>query len=163
MRIKKIVGFENYTVDTNGNIYNIKKNKYLKQSLTKDGYLVVGLHKNGKSKTMNVHRIVAETFILNPENKRTVNHKDENKQNNCVDNLEWATNYENTNYGTRNKRSSKILHDLADGTHVLCIESNKTYKTISEASRETGCDRRNIKRCCDKTQKTSLGLHWQYV
>ena len=65
------------------------------------------LRKNGEHHNFQVHRLVAEAFIPNPEGKETVNHKDENKLNNCVDNLEWMTVKENSNYGTRNMRMAE--------------------------------------------------------
>ena len=69
----------------------------------------VYLSKNGKTKAEYVHRLVALAFIPNPDNKPQVNHKDENKQNNYVDNLEWATCKENVNYGTRSTRQSETI------------------------------------------------------
>ena len=75
----------------------INREKMLKQNLTKKGYCNVKLYKNGKGETYKIHRLVAETFIPNPENKPQVNHIDGNKQNNCVSNLEWNTNEENFN------------------------------------------------------------------
>ena len=72
-------------------------------------YLAVTLSKQGKRKMYSLHRLVAETFIPNPNNYPCVNHLDENKQNNSVDNLEWCTYKYNCNYGTRNERISKAL------------------------------------------------------
>lgn len=98
--LKPINGFEGYLISSeNGQIYsNVKgKNMFPLKTFTKpDGYLAVSLWDNSirgnkKRKTFLVHRLVAETFIPNTYNKPTVNHKDGNKQNNCVDNLEWAT------------------------------------------------------------------------
>lgn len=80
---------------------NASKEIILKQSEDKDGYLLVGLHKNGKSKTVRVSRIVAKAFIPNPNEYPEVNHKDENNQNNRVDNLEWCTTQYNLTYGHR--------------------------------------------------------------
>lgn len=80
---------------------NASKEIILKQSEDKDGYLLVGLHKNGKSKTVRVSRIVAKAFIPNPNEYPDVNHKDENNQNNRVDNLEWCTTQYNLTYGHR--------------------------------------------------------------
>ena len=75
-------------------------NKEIIKVFTKlpNGYLKVGLSKNGKTKYYFVHRLVAETFIDNPENKPCINHKDCDKKNNCVDNLEWCTYKENNSY-----------------------------------------------------------------
>ena len=97
---KDVVGYEGlYQVNKNGQIYSLISNKTLKffyrGSRQDNKYLVVELHKNKKGKTISVHRIVAEAFIPNPNNLPCVNHKDGNKYNNCVDNLEWCTYSEN--------------------------------------------------------------------
>ena len=162
--VKKISGFNRYTISTDGEIFDCIKNKYIKQSKNKDGYLFVNLISDkGERKPKLVHRLVAESFILNYSNKKTVNHKDENKQNNNVSNLSWATNYENTNYGTRNERSRKILLEKAIGKKVRCVETNSIYDTISKASRETGIDRGSIRKACNGKLKTAGKLHWEFV
>lgn len=78
--------------------------RILKQTFNFRGYLKVGLSKDNKTKHVFVHRLVAGAFIDNPNNYPQVNHKDEDKTNNCVDNLEWCTNLYNANYGTRRKQ-----------------------------------------------------------
>ena len=81
-----------------------RKGQLLKQSLKKNGYLQVTLTHNNIRKYIGVHRLVAQTFIPNPNNLPVVNHKDENPLNNCVNNLEWCTQKYNCNYGTRNSK-----------------------------------------------------------
>lgn len=102
---KDIQGYEGlYQVSNLGNVKSLKTNKnlyYSKSTRTKN-YLKVLLVKNGIRKSLYVHRLVAETFIDNPENKLIVNHKDYNPMNNKANNLEWCTYKENNNYGTRN-------------------------------------------------------------
>lgn len=91
-QIKPIKGFENlYTIDSSGRVFGIKFNRYLKLQKDKDGYLHCGLCKNNKAKTYKVHRLVAITFIPNPNNLPQVNHIDANKANNNVSNLEWSS------------------------------------------------------------------------
>ena len=86
--------------------------KILVQNIGKLGYAYVNLHLNGKMKTIKTHRLVAEAFIPNPENKPMVNHKDEVKNNNAVENLEWCDAKYNINYGTRTARMIKNHKDF---------------------------------------------------
>lgn len=95
------------TTNFNGKSYT-KRERILKQGTRPNGYKCVVLRKNNKSTSFLVHRLVAETFLPNPSNLPCVNHKDENKSNNSVDNLEWCTRLYNDNYGTRNIRLSNI-------------------------------------------------------
>ena len=97
---KVIESCPNYAITDDGKVWSFKSNKFLKQKIDKYGYACVSLRRNGKNWTVTVHRLVAEAFIPNPDNKPTVNHKDENKLNNSVTNLEWMTVNENNNYGT---------------------------------------------------------------
>jgi len=84
-----------YCVDENGNVFSSFSNKYLKLSKSKTGYLVVNVRVGGLRQPVYVHRLVAEAFIPNPDNKPFVNHKDGNKENNTLLNLEWVTDQEN--------------------------------------------------------------------
>jgi hypothetical protein len=112
---KDIKNYEGlYQISTLGRIKSFpRKGTYKNAKILKpykDGgnyYYVIGLHKNGKRKYKAIHRLVAETFIPNPNNYPLVNHKDENKLNNCVDNLEWCTHKYNSNYGKANLIMSK--------------------------------------------------------
>lgn len=102
----------NYEVSDKGNIKSVNyrgtgKSAIRKQSISKNGYMRVILSDNGKNKTYFVHRLVAAAFIPNPDNLPQVNHKDENKSNNHVNNLEWCDNTYNHNFGTRNYRANK--------------------------------------------------------
>lgn len=110
---KDIPGYEGkYEVSNLGNVRSLNYNhtgeiKLLKQGTNKKGYKLVNLCKNGKQKCYLIHRLVAMTFIPNPNNLPIINHKDENKVNNNVKNLEWCTIAYNNNYGTRNERTSE--------------------------------------------------------
>lgn len=98
------------SVNDNGRQYNKPlKAKQMKQSVHTKGYKTVALTKDGKTKTMFVHRIVAEAFIENKDGLPMVNHKDEDKTNNFVENLEWCTNEYNLKYGTARKRQAKSI------------------------------------------------------
>jgi hypothetical protein len=93
---KKIVGYENYEVSDCGNVRNSKTGRVLKQGLSSSGYYTVSLHKDGKAKTMSTHRLVAEAFLVNPDNKPCVDHIDNIKTDNRLTNLRFATNKENS-------------------------------------------------------------------
>lgn len=97
----------NYLVFDCGEIFSLYSNKFLTHKLDKGGYHCVNIKVNGKTAYRRIHRMVAITFIDNPKNLLQVNHKDENKNNNNVSNLEWITPKDNCNYGSRNKRISK--------------------------------------------------------
>lgn len=105
---KSVKGYKNlYEISNYGRLFSYKSNKILKYSVKTNGYLKYRLSKNGKQFEMSVHRLVAQAFISNPSNLPQVNHIDEDKTNNCADNLEWCTAKENSNYGTRIKRISE--------------------------------------------------------
>jgi hypothetical protein len=115
-----------YQASNKGKIKNIKRNKIKKQTINKDGYYVVKLSKNNKKKVFLVHRLIAETFLDYQKFKYTekdfnnvfdkkdlvINHKDENKLNNNVNNLEWCTNLYNVNYSSKKTKKRNIKEDL---------------------------------------------------
>ena len=94
--------YTNYQVNDIGQVYNTVTKNTLTRSFNKKGYPIVGISINGKTRSKTVHRLVAKAFIPNPENKLTVNHKDGNKSNNNVSNLEWMTHKENIKHGWDN-------------------------------------------------------------
>lgn len=134
--------------------------KIRKPQLTKYGYYRIGLTKNHKQTYYSVHRLVAEAFIPNPGNLSQINHKDENKANNEVDNREWCDAKYNANYGTRNKRTGE-----KQMKQVMCIETKTIYSSLTEASRQTGLSIGNISSICNNRKwfKTAGGYHWKYV
>lgn len=119
----------------------------LKFSKINSGYLTVTLSKDGKEKQYLIHRLVAETFIPNPKHLSQVNHKDENKLNNRLSNLEWCTERYNTNYGTAMERSAnKRGHAVVLLTKErVCVAE---FKSTREAARKTGHDHTYIADCC---------------
>ena len=113
-----------------------REGRVLKYGYTNEGYKMVLLYKNANSVKFLVHRLVAQTFIPNPDNKPQVNHKDETQGNNNVNNLEWVTASENVNYGTRNERMAKTHYKK-----IKVIYSDDTYEiweSTSSFAREYG-------------------------
>ena len=156
--MKDIKGYEGlYAIDEDGNVWSYRRNKFLKHTLNNSGYHMVNLCVDDKRKKCLIHRLVAEAFIPNPDNKPQVNHKDEDKSNNCGSNLEWCSIEYNNNYGTRVKRGvEKRLKP------VYCIELDKTFKSQTEAAEELGINRGNISHCCRGKLKTTGGYHFRY-
>ena len=156
----EIEGFENYEVSNLGKIRNIKSGRTLKPSLNQSGYLGLRLCGHDKRKYLLLHRILATAFIDNPEGKPQVNHIDENKLNNDLNNLEWCTARENATHGTRTKRSAEkrsievIQLDL-DG-NVLNV-----FKSMKQAGQETGVDAGDISRCCNGKLKRAGHFKWR--
>ena len=168
---KAIAGYDGqYEVSDLGRIKSLKyaKEKILKPRKNLGGYLQVILHKDGNSKTITVHRLVATAFISNPGNLETVNHKDEVKTNNAVSNLEWMSREDNNNYGTRNKRVSEArLNHPAFSNQVQMFNKQTgellaTFPSLMEAKRVTGIDKSHISACCLGKLKSAGGYIWKY-
>ena len=132
-----IVGFENYLIYPDGTVINSKKGNVLTHSLNENGYLYVSLWKNNRANPRTVHRLVAEAFIPNPENKPIVNHKDANRANPHVDNLEWVTIQENKNHAVKNGlMPSGENSKLAKLTKLQVIAIRRLYRMNPTFNRE---------------------------
>ena len=132
---KDINGYDGfYRISNLGRVKSARYNRYLKLFFNKKGYARINLNKKGKLKTYRVHRLVAQAFIPNPNNKPQVNHKDGNKRNNCVDNLEWVTNEENYEHAIKN---NLISHQEKPVALIINGKEIARYKSISEASKMT--------------------------
>lgn len=120
-----------YLVSRDGRIKSLKANRpvILKPRINHDGYVWYILQINKKPHSLRAHRIVAETFIPNPENKSTVNHKDGNKKNNCVENLEWATREEQMQHAYQHALK-KPVRGVLQGNHVLTEEEVREIRRI---------------------------------
>lgn len=132
------------------------KTQIMKQTEVADGYFAVRLKKTGSTKLFRVHRLVAETFIPNPNNYKLVNHKDENKKNNCVSNLEWCTAKYNICYGSNLEKKQKKTYQYDKKFNLI-----RVWKSTMEAHKN-GYNNSNICRCCNKKRKTHKGYIWSY-
>lgn len=167
---KFIDGYNRYQVSTLGRVKSFaqsKVGKLLTLSTDHKGYNVVTLYDNtGNRKTIKVHRLVAMAFLVNPKDLPEVNHKDENKTNNCVDNLEWCSTHYNNLYGTRIERASLSNQCCATTSKkVYSVDLNgniEYFNSIGEAERITGLNHCNIVRALKGRCKTCGRRKWYY-
>lgn len=145
----------------------------------KDGYLSVTfcVHSKGKAKTFKVHRLVAQAFIPNPENKPQVNHKDGNKENNSVQNLEWVTGKENIQHayktnlmnqsGKNNAMYGRLGADNPNSIPIIQLnkytnQKIKEYDSMASAGRELCVNTGKICECCKGKRLSAYGYKWEY-
>lgn len=164
---RKIAGLH-YTVSKSGEIINRETGHKLKQFPSTAGYLSVGMSKEGKTKTYSVHRLVAKAFIPNPENKPEVNHKDGNKFNNNVDNLEWVTGAENKRHcrevlGKINRNPDTTAANKATKKRVRCVNTGVEYESITCAAKAIGASQGMVSSQLTGRNKTCKGLVFEYV
>ena len=159
-----IKGYEGlYEVSDKGMVKSIGygKERILSPGKLQNGYLRVNLCKNGEKKNLLVHRLVAQAFIPNPDNLPQVNHRDEDKTNNSVQNLEWCDRKYNNNYGNRNqmvsmKLSKPVLQYTKSGEFV------KEWKSATYVQRTIGYFQNYISYCCNGKYKSAYGYIWKY-
>ena len=177
---RDIKGWEGlYQVSNKGNVkslertvrsgkgYRVTKEIILKPKKTISGYLYVGLWKESKVKRHYIHRLVAEAFLENTENLSEINHIDENKENNCVENLEWCSSKYNCNHGTRNRRIAEANTNHPKMSKPVIAISKESglileYPSTHEASRQLGIAQQSIVECCKGRLKTSGSFYWMY-
>lgn len=124
---KEIKDFPNYSINCQGHILNTKRGSSLKPYFNNQGYPVVQLSKDGKVYNKSVHRLVAETFLDNPDNKPQVNHIDGNRSNYSYMNLEWVTNQENVTHGNNRRNNSKVSKKK-----IMKLYKQGQYKQIED-------------------------------
>jgi len=165
---RDITGYEGkYQISSDGRVKSMNYNhkgraKILKPTINNTGYKKVNLYNNGKAKIVFVHRLVAEAFIPNPNNMPVVNHKDENKLNNQVDNLEWCTIGYNVTYGTAidrriEKTSKKVAQYNEDGSLV------KIWKNTKEVNQWYKTNPTSIAKVCKGEKDSYYGYIWKYI
>lgn len=167
---KRIVGFENYAVEENGTVINTVTNHIKTPCDNNRGYLYVDLYNGNKRKRKCIHRLVAEVFIPNPENKPYVNHIDGNTHNNSVENLEWCTPLENVEHASKiikTMKQYKIANDRRK-QKIKMIDKNRGWEvaiftSIREAERSTCIPASNIVACLKGRQAYTKDYKWCYV
>lgn len=151
--------------------------KIRKLNPDKDGYLNITLSNKGKVKTFKIHRLVAEAFIPNPNNLPEVNHKDGDKTNNNVDNLEWCTRKENQKHafriglinqnGERNHMYGKLGADNPNSIPIYQLNKNtgdiiREYDSLASAGRDLGVNTGKICLVCQGKRNSAYGYKWKY-
>ena len=167
---KDIEGYPDYKVSSLGRVKSLKfgKEKILKSGKNKKGYLQVALCKEGKLKTFKVHRLVAEAFIPNPDNKPHLDHINTDRTDNRAENLSWVTHKENCNnpitienyskckLGLLNHITKPIVQFTKDGKFV------RKWDSMIEVERDLGFCSGYISKCCKGKYKTAYGFKWCY-
>ena len=158
----KIEAYPKYSIDKNGVIKNIKSGKIRKQNFDKGGYKRVMLYdENGVRRNVLVHRLVAMQFIPKIDGKIFVNHKDGDKSNNNVNNLEWCSIAENN----RHKREILKLKNGSPKKIIKCIETGEVFSSILEATKNKKLNKGDISHVinCSNGHKTAGGFHWKLL
>lgn len=156
---------DRYSVSNLGRVKSnyANKERFLKPFFNHCGYLMVDIRHPNSRKSISVHRLVAMAFIPNPDNLPEVNHKDEDKTNNCVENLEWCDTKYNCNYGTRNQRKAEKCKK-----QIISVDKNgniKYYASIKDAAEQIGIDKTSISKALSynfNKNKTAGDMLWFY-
>lgn len=160
--LKEIEGFENYAVNEEGQIWSYNRGHFLKPYPDGHGYLKVSLYKDCICYRRRVHRLVMEAFnpVEGMENLE-VNHLNEQKEDNRLENLEWCTHKENCNYGSvQERRASKLRIPVEQ--YTLDGKLVAEYDSLTSAAKATGCNASKISSTCRKTNGTLGGYIWRY-
>lgn len=159
---KTVVEYDKYEVNNLGEIRHKNRKHILSPRKNSSGYGYVAFNINGQRKNFAIHRIVANAFIPNPNGYTEVNHKDYNRLNNCVGNLEWVSSSQNKQHAYL-----KIENHINRGKSVNQYDKKgnfiKTFDSVSNAAKEMECTVGAISNCCLGRTKTSMGYQWRFV
>jgi hypothetical protein len=158
---KIILDYPDYLISKDGQVYSKKTKKVKVPEINQTGYCRIELCINNTKKKFYIHQLVAKAYIPNPNNYDQVNHKDLNKHNNNVDNLEWCDGSMNMKHNADNKpeNSRKVIQlDPLDTNKII-----GTFNSIKEASIKTGINNTSIIHCCSKKYKKAGGYVWSYT
>lgn len=150
---KDIPGYKgSYRIYSTGRVYSLKTERWLRPNIAPNGYYYVNLSNNGKAKTHYIHQLVANAFIVKPDNTLEVDHIDENKLNNNIANLRWVTRFFNASRSTKGilRRAPLFLGGNPRARKVYCYNKSgdliKTYPCALEVSIEIGLHREYIRK-----------------
>lgn len=161
--------FPGYVFYSDGRVYSKYTKKFLAPIKKTTGYYAVTLYNNGKGKPYFIHRLIAKVFISNPNNYPDVNHKDEDKSNNAVSNLEWCTESYNETYGT--KKNREMLSREKNGScnrrkKVSQYDLNnnfiKSYESITQAAKENSMSIRTLSMVLHGKRRMAHGYYWRF-
>lgn len=163
-------GNSNYYVSDDGYVRRVGSDRD-KSTYETNGYLSLDLYQYGKRQKVRVHRLVAEAFVPNPDNKPEVNHKDGNKHNNCASNLEWVTSKENCRHAWDNglmkpsysMRGKKNPNAGRKGKAIRIVETGEVFSSSLECEKAINGNNRHINDCLRGRQNTHRGYHFEYV
>lgn len=159
---KDIQGYEGlYQVSNEGNVKSLKKGIILKVANVNNGYLAVQLWKNGIPKMRLIHRLVAKAFIPNPDNLPQVNHKNEDKALNIVENLEWCSAKYNANFGTAISRRVDKQSKQVEQFDAVTGELIRRWESTNECGRN-GYTQSSVSQCCRGLRKQHKGYIWRF-
>lgn len=164
--IKSLNRAVNSRLDNEGNpIMNIRKGRFLKQTINNQGYYRIILYKSSISKSYFIHKLLGIHFIDNPDNKDVVNHIDGNPSNNKLSNLEWATYSEDKQHAV----NTGLIHSGGNNYNAKSINQYtlngifiKTWESMMDIKRDLGIDNRYVSAVCRNKQKTACGFKWKY-
>lgn len=162
MEWKTVAECDKYEVNQKGEIRHKKRKHILSPRKNSGGYGYVAFVINGCRKNFAIHRIVANAFIPNPNGYTEINHKDYNRLNNCVENLEWVSSSQNKQHAYL-----KVENHISRGKKVNQYDKEgnfiKTFDSITKAAYEVGCVVSAISNCCLGRTKTAMGYQWRFV